>query len=93
MKELKDQRGDALSAPQVHGSKAFSQGFQELRAGGLRSMWQGNAVNVLKGTPQSTLQCLIYAQVRRSRGSTCGVWNIRSGFVLLSDERRCPPCR
>ena len=27
-------------------------------------MWQGNAVNVLKGTPQSTLQCLIYAQVR-----------------------------
>lgn len=29
-------------------------------------MWQGNTVNVLKGTPQSTLQCLIYAQVRRS---------------------------
>uniref|UniRef100_A0A3B4WPL6 Solute carrier family 25 member 24, like n=1 Tax=Seriola lalandi dorsalis TaxID=1841481 RepID=A0A3B4WPL6_SERLL len=47
----------------VQGSKAFSQGFQEMRAGGLRSMWQGNAVNVLKGTPQSTLQCLIYAQV------------------------------
>uniref|UniRef100_A0A3Q3XHF6 EF-hand domain-containing protein n=1 Tax=Mola mola TaxID=94237 RepID=A0A3Q3XHF6_MOLML len=51
---------------QVHGSKAFSQGFQEMRTGGLRSMWQGNAVNVLKGTPQSTLQCLIYAQVRSS---------------------------
>ncbi|XP_070701818.1 solute carrier family 25 member 24, like [Pempheris klunzingeri] len=49
---------------QVHGSKAFSQGFQEIRAGGLRSMWQGNAVNVLKGTPQSTLQCLIYAQMK-----------------------------
>ncbi|KAM7379676.1 hypothetical protein PAMP_005210 [Pampus punctatissimus] len=49
---------------QVHGSKAFSQGFQEMRAGGLRSMWQGNAVNVLKGTPQSTLQCLIYAQMK-----------------------------
>ncbi|XP_071780475.2 solute carrier family 25 member 24, like [Centroberyx gerrardi] len=49
---------------QVHGSKAFSQGFQELRAGGLRAMWQGNAVNVLKGTPQSTLQCLIYAQMK-----------------------------
>nr|XP_040028255.1 solute carrier family 25 member 24, like isoform X2 [Gasterosteus aculeatus aculeatus] len=52
---------------QVHGSKAFSQGFQEIRAGGLRSMWQGNAVNVLKGTPQSTLQCLIYAQVLKVR--------------------------
>uniref|UniRef100_A0A665XB87 Calcium-binding mitochondrial carrier protein SCaMC-1-A-like n=1 Tax=Echeneis naucrates TaxID=173247 RepID=A0A665XB87_ECHNA len=49
---------------QVHGSKAFSQGFQEVKAGGLRSMWQGNAVNVLKGTPQSTLQCLIYTQNR-----------------------------
>ncbi|KAM9845347.1 solute carrier family 25 member 24, like [Aulostomus maculatus] len=49
---------------QVHGSKAFSQGFQEIRAGGLRSMWQGNAVNILKGTPQSTLQCLIYAQMK-----------------------------
>nr|XP_019956624.1 PREDICTED: calcium-binding mitochondrial carrier protein SCaMC-2-like isoform X2 [Paralichthys olivaceus] len=52
---------------QVHGSRAFSQGFQEMRAGGLRSMWQGNAVNVLKGTPQSTLQCLIYAQVLKVR--------------------------
>uniref|UniRef100_A0A8C3B1X4 Solute carrier family 25 member 24, like n=1 Tax=Cyclopterus lumpus TaxID=8103 RepID=A0A8C3B1X4_CYCLU len=51
---------------QVRGSKAFSQGFQEMRAGGLRSMWQGNTVNVLKGTPQSTLQCLIYAQVRHT---------------------------
>ncbi|XP_037537807.1 solute carrier family 25 member 24, like [Nematolebias whitei] len=49
---------------QVQGSGAFSQGFQELKAGGLRSMWQGNAVNVLKGTPQSTLQCLIYAQMK-----------------------------
>ncbi|XP_013868407.1 solute carrier family 25 member 24, like isoform X2 [Austrofundulus limnaeus] len=49
---------------QVQGSGAISRGFQELKAGGLRSMWQGNAVNVLKGTPQSTLQCLIYAQMK-----------------------------
>ena len=48
---------------QVHGSKTFVQVFEKQRAGGLRSMWQGNAVNVLKGTPQSTLQCMIYAQV------------------------------
>ncbi|XP_054613535.1 solute carrier family 25 member 24, like isoform X2 [Dunckerocampus dactyliophorus] len=51
---------------QFYGSKAFSQGFQEIRSGGLRSMWQGNAVNVLKGTPQSTLQCLVYAQMKVS---------------------------
>ncbi|KAF6736171.1 Calcium-binding mitochondrial carrier protein SCaMC-1-B [Oryzias melastigma] len=49
---------------QVHGSKALTRGFGEMRACGLRSMWQGNAVNVLKGTPQSTLQCLIYAQMK-----------------------------
>ncbi|KAG9334086.1 hypothetical protein JZ751_009178 [Albula glossodonta] len=48
---------------QVYGSKALSQGFREMRSGGVWSMWQGNAVNVLKGTPQSTLQCLIYSQV------------------------------
>ncbi|KAM6918350.1 solute carrier family 25 member 24, like [Xenentodon cancila] len=49
---------------QVQGSKAISQGFQEMRSCNLRSMWQGNTVNVLKGTPQSTLQCLIYAQMK-----------------------------
>uniref|UniRef100_A0A8C1NR01 Solute carrier family 25 member 24, like n=2 Tax=Cyprinus carpio TaxID=7962 RepID=A0A8C1NR01_CYPCA len=41
---------------QVFGSKAVSLGFRELQTGGFRSLWQGNAVNVLKGTPQSTLQ-------------------------------------
>ncbi|XP_061587783.1 solute carrier family 25 member 24, like [Cololabis saira] len=49
---------------QIQGSKAMTQGFQEMRAYNLRSMWQGNTVNVLKGTPQSTLQCLIYAQMK-----------------------------
>ncbi|KAJ8418510.1 hypothetical protein AAFF_G00000090 [Aldrovandia affinis] len=49
---------------QVYGSKALSQGFREKQAGGLRSMWQGNAVNVLKGTPQTTLQYLIYSQMK-----------------------------
>lgn len=35
-------------------------------------MWQGNVVNVLKGTPQSTLQCFIYAQVcTQTRTHTC----------------------
>ncbi|XP_056599706.1 solute carrier family 25 member 24, like isoform X2 [Triplophysa dalaica] len=49
---------------QVFESKAVSLGFRELQTGGCRSMWQGNAVNVLKGTPQSMLQCFIYAQMR-----------------------------
>ncbi|XP_015247006.1 PREDICTED: calcium-binding mitochondrial carrier protein SCaMC-1-A-like isoform X2 [Cyprinodon variegatus] len=72
---------------QVQGSRAFSQSFQELKGGGLRSMWQGNAVNVLKGTPQSTLQCLIYAQMKvytqnRSQ-ETLTVWQ-RFGLGCIS---------
>ncbi|ROK87086.1 Calcium-binding mitochondrial carrier protein SCaMC-3 [Anabarilius grahami] len=50
----------------VFGSKAVSLGLRELQTGGFRSLWQGNGVNVLKGTPQSTLQCFIYAQMRLS---------------------------
>ncbi|XP_076829313.1 solute carrier family 25 member 24, like [Brachyhypopomus gauderio] len=50
---------------QVYGSKAISMGLRDLKTGGVRSMWQGNAVNVLKGTPQSTLQCFLYAQMRK----------------------------
>ncbi|CAL8366135.1 unnamed protein product [Boreogadus saida] len=49
---------------QAHGSKTFAQALAKQRAGGLRSMWQGNVVNVLKGTPQSTLQCMIYTQMK-----------------------------
>ncbi|XP_072296764.1 solute carrier family 25 member 24, like [Eucyclogobius newberryi] len=68
---------------QVHGSKAFSQGFQELRSGGVRSMWQGNAVNVLKGTPQSTLQCLIYAQMKTCvQGQSRDSLTVQQRFAL-----------
>lgn len=73
----------------MYGSKAFSQGFQEMRGGGLRSMWQGNAVNVLKGTPQSTLQCLIYAQVRLSIELL--VYSLF--FFRLISTLRCPLLR
>ncbi|XP_015210627.2 solute carrier family 25 member 24, like isoform X2 [Lepisosteus oculatus] len=52
---------------QVYGSGAVSHGLREIRAGGIKSMWQGNAVNVMKGTPQSTLQCLIYNRVLKVR--------------------------
>ncbi|XP_077414140.1 solute carrier family 25 member 24, like [Vanacampus margaritifer] len=68
---------------QFYGSKAFSRGFQELRVGGLRSMWQGNVVNVLKGTPQSTLQCLIYAQMKVSMlGKGQGSLSVQQRFGL-----------
>lgn len=52
-------------------------------------MWQGNAVNVLKGTPQSTLQCLIYAQVRLSIELL--VYSLF--FFRLISTLRCPLLR
>ncbi|XP_061654457.1 solute carrier family 25 member 24, like isoform X3 [Phyllopteryx taeniolatus] len=68
---------------QFYGSKAFTRGLQELRFGNLRSMWQGNAVNVLKGTPQSTLQCLIYAQMKVSmQGRSQGSLSVQQRFGL-----------
>lgn len=82
-----------LCAFQVHGSKAFSQGFQEMRAGGLRAMWQGNAVNVLKGTPQSTLQCLIYAQVRHTAADriySMNYWCTSLLFLIDKCTVLCP---
>lgn len=50
-------------------------------------MWQGNAVNVLKGTPQSTLQCLIYAQVRHTDGEKRSSLNDeRTGILFPIEE-------
>uniref|UniRef100_A0A8C4RZP7 Solute carrier family 25 member 24, like n=1 Tax=Erpetoichthys calabaricus TaxID=27687 RepID=A0A8C4RZP7_ERPCA len=37
--------------------------LQQMRAGGLKSLWHGNAASVMKGTPQSVLQYLIYNKV------------------------------
>ncbi|KAL2097819.1 hypothetical protein ACEWY4_007026 [Coilia grayii] len=67
---------------QVKGSKAVSFGMTELQAGGLRSMWQGNMVNVLKGTPQSTLQCIIYAQMKALLGGQKETLSVQQRFGM-----------
>uniref|UniRef100_H2LES1 Solute carrier family 25 member 24, like n=1 Tax=Oryzias latipes TaxID=8090 RepID=H2LES1_ORYLA len=64
-----------------HGSEILR--FSEMRACGLRSMWQGNAVNVLKGTPQSTLQCLIYVLKVRLNLQQAGTYH---GVVACAQE-------
>ncbi|XP_048845236.1 solute carrier family 25 member 24, like [Brienomyrus brachyistius] len=69
---LADAMSRTLTAPidrlktqlQVYGSKTMSPSFKEVRFGAFKSMWQGNMVNVLKGTPQSTLQYVIYSQMK-----------------------------
>jgi len=74
---------------QVHGSRTnnmcIMSGFaQMVKEGGMRSLWRGNGINVIKIAPESALKFMAYEQIKRLIGSDAVTLNILDRFVAGS---------
>ncbi|KAK6484612.1 calcium-binding mitochondrial carrier protein SCaMC-1-B-like isoform X1 [Huso huso] len=67
---------------QVDSSNGILHGLKQIRPDGLKSLWQGNTVSVLKGSPQSAFQYLIYSQIKLFGHVTEDNLNIHQRFGL-----------
>uniref|UniRef100_A0A3Q2FMK8 Solute carrier family 25 member 25b n=1 Tax=Cyprinodon variegatus TaxID=28743 RepID=A0A3Q2FMK8_CYPVA len=71
---------------QVHASKSNSMriagGFlQMVREGGVRSLWRGNGINVIKIAPESAIKFMAYEQIKRLIGSNQETLGMTERFV------------
>ncbi|KAM9306840.1 calcium-binding mitochondrial carrier protein SCaMC-2-B isoform 2-T2 [Pholidichthys leucotaenia] len=74
---------------QVHASKNNSMriagGFvQMIQEGGLRSLWRGNGINVIKIAPESAIKFMAYEQIKRLIGSNQETLGITERLVAGS---------
>uniref|UniRef100_A0A4W3JIL8 Solute carrier family 25 member 25 n=1 Tax=Callorhinchus milii TaxID=7868 RepID=A0A4W3JIL8_CALMI len=74
---------------QVHASKANSMciagGFGHMiKEGGLRSLWRGNGINVIKIAPESALKFMAYEQIKRLIGSNQETLGIQERLIAGS---------
>ncbi|XP_077139986.1 mitochondrial adenyl nucleotide antiporter SLC25A25 isoform X1 [Ranitomeya variabilis] len=74
---------------QVHASRnnnmSILGGFtQMIREGGIRSLWRGNGINVIKIAPESAIKFMAYEQIKRLIGSDQEILGIRERLVAGS---------
>ncbi|KAI2661994.1 Calcium-binding mitochondrial carrier protein SCaMC-2-A [Labeo rohita] len=74
---------------QVHGSHGnkmciVSGLAQMIKEGGMRSLWRGNGINVIKIAPESALKFMAYEQIKRLMGSSQETLGITERFVAGS---------
>uniref|UniRef100_A0A7N8XYM6 EF-hand domain-containing protein n=1 Tax=Mastacembelus armatus TaxID=205130 RepID=A0A7N8XYM6_9TELE len=74
---------------QVYGSRTNNMCImtglmQMIKEGGMRSLWRGNGVNVIKIAPESALKFMAYEQIKRLIGSNKETLSILERFVAGS---------
>ncbi|XP_057688948.1 calcium-binding mitochondrial carrier protein SCaMC-2-A [Corythoichthys intestinalis] len=74
---------------QVYGSRSnnmciMSGLMQMIKEGGVRSLWRGNGVNIIKIAPESALKFMAYEQIKRVIGGDKLTLNISERFVAGS---------
>ncbi|XP_061134594.1 calcium-binding mitochondrial carrier protein SCaMC-2-A-like [Syngnathus typhle] len=74
---------------QVYGSRSnnmciMSGLAQMIKEGGVRSLWRGNGVNIIKIAPESALKFMAYEQIKRLIGSDGQTLSISERFVAGS---------
>ncbi|KAK2899166.1 hypothetical protein QQF64_031320 [Cirrhinus molitorella] len=74
---------------QVHGSHGnklciVSGLAQMIKEGGMRSLWRGNGINVIKIAPETALKFMAYEQIKRLMGSSQETLGIGERFLAGS---------